>query len=447
MYRKNDLFDLITRLLNSTLYFNNLNWNSREQGSEILFSSIPDSNNQFKTHFMYYGRTRAQYTAPATDAVNSTGYNYVVLNNLGRLKKTDPTSTTFNNGNFLMTNNFFCRGSGQIEMVDQSDWSTDPANGYGALIGLVKFEDKANPDLFSVIQYGMFIANPGNTIEVEGGGNAIPGRYYIKTHKNNEWVLAPDHPYDKPTYKVTLGKIDQNDLYGLRFFVEDNLMGSILNPDYEYDKYALVLATLVNDNTAQLIDIRWTESLISVSSDSSNIFYSNYNPEHLNLVPYTDINKISYDDGLGFSPANGYSITLNLYNNETVDFWGYVGTTIISPNIKDTSYIYDFAAKISMDPFYDIPPDIFVKLNLPLESYNNNRLDPVLYVVPMDVNSEALNRDEQYIKFSPPHITPISLKNINPMYLDHLTVRLEDENNKLIGEGESCKVVVVISHY
>jgi hypothetical protein len=80
------------------------------------------------------------------------------------------------------------------------------------------------------------------------------------------------------------------------------------------------------------------------------------------------------------------------------------------------------------------------KLDLPLESYDQGLESHIVAFVPNIVTNDKSN-----LIYSPSPVIYINLKNATPMYLDHLTVRLENEDNQLLDNQEKCSIILLIS--
>jgi hypothetical protein len=186
-------------------------------------------------------------------------------------------------------------------------------------------------------------------------------------------------------------------------------------------------------DTSELTDIRWTASKITKGT-SNDGYYSTYAPDiSTRQDNFVDVANALPDENLQFFGNSSGYIVLDWLNLETASVFGYYEQQNTSSDIKNSSTLTVVIPA-------NTPLTIICKLDLPLESYDQGKEEHIIAFVPNIVTNDKSN-----LIYSPSPVIYINLKNASPLYLDHLTVRLENEDNQLLDNQESCYVILLIA--
>jgi hypothetical protein len=332
-------------------------------------------------------------------------------------------------------------------VADGADELTDASLTAGYVVGLIEASDlklTSPDDILSAITYGVMVQNKDNTYtNPDTSPTYRPGVYYTKKNKNTPWGTNNIVPNNQPTVKMELGRRESpNDSYKLRVTetdTADNTTMEIDEIDYTYGNYVMIVGIM--KDTSILNNIRWTASKITKGT-SNDGYYSTYAPDISSRQDnFVDVANASPDENLQFfGNSTGY-VVLDWLNLETASVFGYYEQQNTSTDIKNSSTLtVVLPANTGLNAQYGFPESIVVKLDLPLESYDQGKEEHIIAFVPNIVTNDKSN-----LIYSPSPPTYINLKNATPMYLDHLTVRLENEDNQLLDNQETCSVILLIS--
>jgi hypothetical protein len=499
-YSFDELVNTMTILANQKLFWQSSAIYTKEQGAEILFNIDKDSQ---KLHCHFACRSKEEYCGPSPANITSGGYTYSIDgDNEGTITRTQPTVTIFDT--YLNTTNIFCRGSGEVSIQDNSvynisgsfdfdEFTTDAdysiadfpygvgdtvifeesgektitaiaevadkvvitldSDGedddvlynnrktIGYVLGLIETNNlkKVDPtDVLNSVTYGLMVLNDTNTYDPI----YEPSVYYVKTGSEQPWINTEIRA-KSGVITITLGRTTIYDEYKLRFFVidEDDEVTLIHECDYTYGNYNMMMGLMTT--TAFIQQISWTESKVSKSTTVSTGYYSTCSPDFLisdnKFVDVANLKKVEENVGF-FGNVHGY-ITLNFFNQDTATLLGYAEVENISSDISlSSSLTVIIEASDNSDLIYGFPDSFILKVDLPLESYDQGREGHILSFIPSIVYNNA-----SAMVYSPSPPIYINLKNSSPMYLDHLTVRLENENGSLLNSQETCSVVMLIN--
>jgi hypothetical protein len=330
---------------------------------------------------------------------------------------------------------------------DGPDELTDSSLTAGYVVGLIEasaLKLTSPDDILSAITYGVMVQNKDNTYtNPDTSPTYRPGVYYTKRGTNAPWATNNIVPNNTPTVKMELGRRESpNDQYKLRVTetdTADNTTMEIDEIDYTYGNYVMIVGIM--KDTSVLNNIRWTASKITKGT-SNDGYYSTYAPDISSRQNnFVDVANALPDENLEFFGASSGYIVLDWLNLETASVFGYYEQQNTSSDIKNSSTLtVVIPANTPLNAQYGFPESIIVKLDLPLESYDQGKEEHIIAFVPNIVTNDKSN-----LIYSPSPPTYINLKNASPLYLDHLTVRLENEDNQLLDNQESCSVILLIS--
>lgn len=332
-------------------------------------------------------------------------------------------------------------------VADGPDELTDASLTAGYVVGLIEASDlklTSPDDILSAITYGVMVQNKDNTYtNPDTSPTYRSGVYYTKKTKNTPWGTTGIVPNNVPTVKMELGRRESpNDQYKLRVTETDasnNTTMEIDEIDYTYGNYVMIVGIM--KDTSQLSNIRWTASKITKGT-SDDGYYSTYAPDlSLRENNFVDVANASPDENLEFFGNSSGYIVLDWLNLETASLFGYYEQRNTSSDIKNNSTLtVVLPANTLLNAQYGFPESIVCKLDLPLESYDQGLESHIIAFVPNIVTNDKSN-----LIYSPSPPTYINLKNAAPMYLDHLSVRLENEDNQLLDNQEKCSIILLIS--
>jgi hypothetical protein len=337
----------------------------------------------------------------------------------------------------------------------------DPVNLQGICCGLIRASDVNSTDIFNDIKYGFMILPRNNTmVDPNTGGNYMGGAVYVKNF--GDWYDA-DNLYTGGLTKSmvfilgrledvqNMGSANMND-YKMRIaeMTVSATGGSLdaigqlyLTADYVDDDYVFVYATMQQNGVFN--GIYYTKSKL-INSNESSKYYTDINPE-LDEIKPIDISSVKYSDGsLGWTPANVNSyMTMNLFNEETADMLGFVTDDqfMMKEQVNNKpDMLVTFESKYTVDPNWSLPSDFNISIpNLDIESYLNGTKSSVIYSLGHQIV------DSKYFSFTPPEMMFLSLKNISPISLNSLTIRIEDDDGNLIVEQANSSVTLCIRTY
>jgi len=311
----------------------------------------------------------------------------------------------------------------------------------GYMVGLIESNElklTTADEILSRVTYGVMVLNKENTY-----GTYDPGVYYVKKGKNSPWESTNLLANNQPTIKMQLGRHESpNDQYKIRIIETygNNQSRPIADFDYTYGNY--VMLTGIMKDTSKLSEIRWTESKITKGS-SDDGYYSTYAPDlSLRENNFVDVANAQPDENVQyFGNSDGYAV-LDWLNLETASVYGYYQQQNTSSNIKNSSTLtVIIPANLAINAQYGFPESVVCKLqDLPLESYDNGKEEHIIAFIP-----NIVVNDKSLLVYTPSPPIYINLKNASPMYLDHLTVRLENEDNTLLDNQETCSIVLLIA--
>jgi hypothetical protein len=335
----------------------------------------------------------------------------------------------------------FVKGWSNIASVDDTLIYNKGCFGY--VFGLIEGYEISGLtalEVYNRISYGITIKN------VAGETSST---FFGKSSKEGLWVDTGIYPRVQYPFiceiSTVLGKTfdGANNVvpYKLTFNEKQgsNLFPILELPNYEYGEYNMVIG--IHDSNGFISDLKWTENKFLKGLDG---FYTVAPPDFINrekkFIRMKNLN-LENDENVGYYPNKAGYITLNFFNRSTSTLFGYDGIENVSDNIKAaTKLIATIEAKNAMNLFYTIPDSIVLKVDLPLESYDDGKESHILSFVPFI----TYNDDYSFI-YSPSPPIYINLKNSSPMYLDHLTVRLETDDGELLEVQNSCSVVMLIN--
>jgi hypothetical protein len=172
-------------------------------------------------------------------------------------------------------------------------------------------------------------------------------------------------------------------------------------------------------------------------------YYTEINPHYLNLSSnhFVSLENNKYnDDGLGFLPNQaGSYITLNLFNDETMQLFGFNKKEIESNDIYAAQdQTINIIPLFKINSRYQFPNNLKLIVDLPLDSYDNGKSENILSFIPNNVNSDG------FITYQPSPPLFITLKNNRSLYLDHITFKLYDDKDVLLPPQIASSAVVII---
>jgi hypothetical protein len=221
------------------------------------------------------------------------------------------------------------------------------------------------------------------------------------------------------------------------------ITNAFLTADYVDDDYIFVYATMKQNGSFSAIT--YTKSKL-INSNESSKYYIDMNPE-LDEIKPIDISSVKYSDGsLGWTPSNVNSyITMNLFNQTTIDMLGFATDDQFMMNEQVNNkpdMLVTFESRYTVSPNWSLPSDFNISIpNLDIESYLNGSKSSVIY----SLGHQIVN--SRYFSFTPPEMIFLSLKNISPISLNSLTIRMEDDEGNLTVEQANSSVTLCIRTY
>jgi hypothetical protein len=430
-YSQTDLAYIMTQEANKQLYYETTNDHSKEQGSEILF--FYDKTTE-QISFNYAARLSNQFCGTPVDKVKQTdltgnSYSYALdASGAGEVTRLTDDETTFDFYHYSTIP--FCRGSGEI-IIDV----TQSVNNY--VIGLINpIHLLSNPDSNTILQkikYGIMLLDNTSTYDI----NDYPqDEILLKNGEDSDWEAQSDTTTDE--IKFILGKQTTYQADGYKLFIErDSYIDKF---EYEYGNYVLICATYTKDN---VLTYNICESKLASTTTTEKGYYTEINPHYLNLSSnhFVSLENNKYnDDGLGFLPNQaGSYITLNLFNDETMQLFGFNKKEIESNDIYAAQdQTINIIPLFKINSRYQFPNNLKLIVDLPLDSYDSGKSENILSFIPNNVNSDG------FITYQPSPPLFITLKNNRSLYLDHITFKLYDDKDVLLPPQIASSAVVII---
>jgi hypothetical protein len=181
------------------------------------------------------------------------------------------------------------------------------------------------------------------------------------------------------------------------------------------------------------------------SPSSQKGYYPEINPIYINDTQqfnnFINLENIkTNDDGLGFIPnGQGTYITLNLFNDETAQLYGYQKFLNQSSDVfAAVNNIVNIIPNNPINSRYEFPDNFKIIVDVPLDCYDEGKSQNILSFIPNAITSSG------FIVYQPSPPLFITLKNTNPIYLDHINFKLYDNNNKLLPNQVSSSAVLII---
>lgn len=332
---------------------------------------------------------------------------------------------------------------------------TDSTNLQGFCFGLLRASDSGSINIFNVMQYGiMILPSDNNMIDPVTNAPFIGGIVYTKYGDQNWKNTGKRYTGNGKSLCFVLGRIEDvngynsagmND-YKLRIMSMNSTIAQLtpienvfLSENYDYDDYIFTFATLKNGGIIN--GITFSNSKIANSKEVGK-YYTDLNPE---LIENKSIDLYN-DNNLGYTPnsANRY-IFINFKNQITADMFGFLTNQDfimedqvgIRPNKIST-----FESRYSIGPNWSLPSDFNISIpNLDIESYLNGSKSSIIY----SLGHQIVN--SRYFSFTPPEMIFLSFKNISPISLNSLTIRMEDDEGNLTVEQANSSVTLCIRTY
>jgi hypothetical protein len=338
-------------------------------------------------------------------------------------------------------------------------YMNDPVNLQGICCGLIRALDVNSTDIFNDIKYGFMILPRNNTmVNPNTGGTYRGNSIYVKNF--GDWYDTKRLYSGGDSIAFILGRLEDvqnmgsanmND-YKMRIAKMkvpatggslDQIYSVYLTADYVDDDYIFVYATMQQNGVFN--DIYYTESKL-INSNESSKYYTDINPE-LDEIKPIDISSVKYSDGsLGWTPqgVNSY-ITMNLFNQTTANMLGFATDDqfMMKEQVNNKpDMIVTFESKNPINPNWSLPSDFNISIpNLDIESYLNGTKSSVIY----SLGHQIVN--SKYFSFTPPEMMFLSLKNISPISLNSLTIRIENDEGDLIVDQANSSVTLCIRTY
>jgi hypothetical protein len=428
-YSAQELAYNLTIESNKKLYYEGTLEHQKEQGAEFLFN-YNSIENQIK--LIYAGRLANQFCGTPTANVSQTNtagttYTYSLdpNNNNGIITRTGATQTDFDF--FFYSTIPFCRGSGEATVTINS-----APNFVVGLINPIHLLSNPSPaTILNKISYGALMIGSTST-----NPNFTKQRIYIKKDEETPWGITNRSSANK--ISIILGRVTgfNSNQYNINIKLDNlNNLGN-----YKYGNYVLICASY---SQTRVFTYNICESkIVSSTTTTEKGYYNVINPDYLNI---TNNNFISLenikdnDDSVGFIPGQaGSKLTLELFNDETRQLYGFTTKTIVSDDIFSANdNIIDITPTFRINTRYEIPDSLKLVIDVPLDSYDNGRSENILSIIPNNINNG-------YITYQPSPPLYITLKNNSKFYLDHINFKLYDNNNNLIPPQTSASAVVII---
>jgi len=427
-YTLNNLAYNLTVEANKQLFYETSNNHSREQGSEIIFYYDQPTE---KISFIYAGRLASEFCGTPVDKMaqtDSTGnvYEYTLDgNDAGNIKRLTADETTFDFYEYSTVP--FCRGSAQLE-VDVTQSVTNYVIG---LINPLHLLSNPNSDtILQKIKYGVMLLDNTSTYDT----NDFPqDKILIKVEEDGAWEEKAETTANSITF--TLGRVTGRAQGYQLYFGIDNIL---YNTDYEYGNYVLICATYTEDN---ILTYKICETKLGASSTTQKGYYDEVNPDYINLSNnnFINLDNTKYnDENVGFIPNQSSYITLNLFNKETMQLFGFETVTIESSDIYSaTNNVINITPKDKINARYQFPDSLKLVIDLPLDCYDDGKNQNILCFIPNNISG-------QFITYQPSPALFITLKNNKSLYLDHIAFKLYDNENILLPNQIASSAVVII---
>ena len=316
--------------------------------------------------------------------------------------------------------------------------------GPGWVVGLIASQYLADPaTILDNIEYGVALPN-GAMI------NAVwlaPSFYHTKRSKADTWDIRPDlsdgsFGGDQTVLQMILGRRDGaggEPAAGYALHIEEyetdgtTFFDKIDTIPYVYGNYHLVMGVCTTGTS--LSGIRWTASKIN---NATTGYYERAAPD---LALRDDGLVLPTTNGVTFFPAGASRFTLDLLNQTTATLYGYSAIRTPSTRVNSSSTkTVTVRAQSAINFTYSFSENLTMLLNLPLDSYDRGIQRNVLSSIPFGV--QTLTDDT--VVHQPPFPNFIRIKNAQPLYIDALTVRLENDDQVLIDEQNSVSVSLLL---
>ena len=429
-YSFNNLAYNLTVEANKTLFYESSNDHSKEQGAEINFYHDQTAG---KISFIWGGRQASEFCGTPVDKVAQTNpagttYEYIVdAQNEGNIKRLTANTTEFDFYHYSTVP--FCRGSAQVEL----DVSSSANNFVIGLINPLHLLSKPSSDvILNKIKYGIMLLDNTSTYDIN---NFPQSKILIKSEEDGPW----DEKNEATTNAVffTLGRRtgQANETY--RLTIETDTTEYPVS--YEYGNYVLICATYTQNNE---IKYTITETKLGATHTTDKGYFEEVNPVYININSnnnFINLDNINYNnDGLGFIPNQSSYITLNLFNEETAQLYGFTRSVIQSADVlASPDNIINITPESKTNSYYQFPDSLKLVVDLPLDCYDNGKNENILCFVPNNIS-------QQYLTYQPSPPLFITLKNNKSLYLDHISFKLYDSNNILLPNQVSSSAILIL---
>jgi hypothetical protein len=296
-------------------------------------------------------------------------------------------------------------------------------------------ENQKTPEITQLITYLMNENSELKNITISFGGSDPQDISFILLDFLSEFD-------NKFNITFILGKRTANLSDGYNLFIETDASTHFPDFEFEYGNYVLICGTYTKDN---VIKYNITESKIVTSPSSQKGYYPEINPIYINDTQqsnnFINLENIkTNDDGLGFIPNGpGTYITLNLFNDETAQLYGY--QKFINQSSEVYAAVNNIVNIIPNNPInsrYEFPDNFKIIVDVPLDCYDEGKSQNILSFIPNAITSSG------FIVYQPSPPLFITLKNTNPIYLDHINFKLYDNNSQLLPDQVSSSAVLII---
>jgi len=323
--------------------------------------------------------------------------------------------------------------------------------GPGWVLGLIASQYLADPaTILDNIEYGVALPNSA-MVTADPGIWLEPSSFHTKRSKDASWnqggapgvVVAKTFGGDQNVIQMILGRRDGAggeppagyDVHVEKYQTDGTTFVEKIGSDlpYVYGNYHLVMGVCTTGTS--LSDIRWTASKIN---NATTGYYERASPD---LALRDDGLVLPTTNGVTFFPAGAGKFTLDLLNQTTATLYGYSAIRTPSNRINSSSVkTVTVRAQSAVNFTYSFSENLTMLLNLPLDSYDRGIQRNVLSSIPFGV--QTLTDDT--VVHQPPFPNFIRIKNAQPLYIDALTVRLENDQQVLIDEQNSVSVSLLL---
>ena len=427
-YTLNNLAYNLTIEGNKQLFFEDSNSHSKEQGAELKFYHDEASE---KISFIWAGRQASEFCGTPVDKVAQTNpagttYEYTLVNTAGTVKRVTNDNTEFDFYNYSTIP--FCRGSGQIE-IDL----TSSANNF--VIGLINplhlLSNPSSNTILQKIKYGVMLLDDTSTYDVN---NFPQEQVLLKTNEDGSW--DPTFQTSADTVTITLGKQSAELAKGYQLFID--IDQNLYNIDYDYGNYVLICGTYTDNNT---LTYKITETKLGATTTTAKGYYEEVNPKYININPnnFIDLDNVKYNnDQVGYIPNQSSYVTLNLFNEETAQLFGFNNEVIESDDILAAQdNVINITPENKIDARYQFPDSFKLVVDLPLDCYDDGKNQNILCFIPNIIIGK-------FITYQPSPPLFITLKNNKSLYLDHISFKLYDSNNILLPNQVSSSAILIL---